>query len=366
MLGQAVAVAVLGRELGQDVVHGRPDLADQGIAVGTGGDGVPPGLQHELRAQVLPAADVLEPIAIGTVERVVVGSADVVGHRAAHLAGRGRAGRLDRDDLGVVDRDRGEQVADPAHLELGEELQGREGRVEVDVDRVVERVVETLEERELADVVGRRLRLADLAVLPERAAVDEEVQLVEEGHLVPVGPVGVGEVGRLPGLDPAPPVGQLLERVGDQVPGPQAASSPVARVALPPATPGPELDHRQVPGDREPDRATLAGREQDGRGDGRPRGSDRRRRHPRAVGLEPAVRGEVRPEVGVGRPGRSWHGRSARCRRRRERRSRGTRAWRSGQRRPDRRRRSPRRRLRGRRRGGGGQEVRRPPGDRPT
>ena len=119
-------------------------------------------------------------------ERVVVRAADVVRHGAADLARGCEAGRLDGDDLRVVDGDRREQVADATRLELREEPQDRERRVEIHVDRVVERVVGALEEGEPAGVVPVGLRAVDFARLPEAAAVDEEVELVEEGRLVPV------------------------------------------------------------------------------------------------------------------------------------------------------------------------------------
>ena len=219
------------------------------------------------------------------------------------LRGARATGRLDRDDLRVVDRDRREEVADPADLELGEQLEHRERGVEVDVDGVVERVVHALEEGEPADVVRRRIRAADLAVLPERATVDEEVELVEERHHVPVGAIGIGEVRRLPGLDGGPPRGRLGERVPSEVHGPLAGPAPVLRVALPPASTGPELDLGEVPGEGEPDGAALAGgegqggreRRSAGRGGGGIRKIDRRGVQ---VG-QATVGGEIRPELVV-------------------------------------------------------------------
>ncbi len=73
--------------------------------------------------------------------------------RVRQLAWRLAAGGLDADPRAVVHLDRGQQVTDPADLEFGEQLEHRERRVEVDIDRVVERVVDAFEEREPPSVV---------------------------------------------------------------------------------------------------------------------------------------------------------------------------------------------------------------------
>ena len=99
----------------------------------------------------------------------------------------------------------------------------------------------------------------DLAVLPERAAVHEEVQLVEQRHRVPVGSSGIVEVRRLPGLDRRTPGRRLGQRVAREVDGPRPAAAPCLRVPLPPLAARTELDDGQVPGDREPDGPPLAG-----------------------------------------------------------------------------------------------------------
>ena len=161
----------------------------------------------------------------------------------------------------VLDRDRREQVADARALELREQPEDRERRVEVDVDRVVEGVVDAFEQREPADVVGLRLRPADLTGLPERPAVDQEVQLVEQRRACTrrAAPGRRGSAAATPRsrrARPASPRGR-----GGEVPGARAGPAPVPRVALPPSPTGPELDHRQVPGEREPDRPALAGSE---------------------------------------------------------------------------------------------------------
>ena len=53
-------------------------------------------------------------------ERIVVRPAEIMRHGAADLARRREAARLDRHELGIVDRDRRDEVADAALLELGE------------------------------------------------------------------------------------------------------------------------------------------------------------------------------------------------------------------------------------------------------
>ena len=88
MLRQPVAVAVARGEVGQQRLDRRPGLADERVAVVARGDRIAPGLQDELRSEVLPVVDVLEVVAVRAVERVVVGAADVVRHRPADLAGR--------------------------------------------------------------------------------------------------------------------------------------------------------------------------------------------------------------------------------------------------------------------------------------
>ena len=191
------------------------------------------------------------------------------------LRGAVQPGRLDRHDLRVVDRDRLEQVADAAQLELREQLEQGERGVEVDVDGVVEGVVDALEEREPADVVGLRLRAADLAGSQNEPPSTRKYSSLNSAARVPVRARRVVE-------DTAParprwPVARPAPRRGRAARGPTRArrSAPSPRVALPPAPSGAELDDRQVPGDREPDRPALARGEHRGRRD---RGADADRR----------------------------------------------------------------------------------------
>ena len=265
------------------------------------GDGVAPRLQHELRPEVLPAVDILEAIPVRPVVRIVAGPADVVRDRPAHLARGVAAGCDDRDDRRIVDRDRRQKIADAAQLQLGIQLEQRKRSVEVDIDSVVERVVHALEQGEPAGVIRIGQGAADFARLPERAPVDEEVQLVEQRGPVPVRPVRVVEDRPLPRLDGRAPRRGLGERVHGELPGTAPGPAPVARVALPPASAGLELDHRQVPRQCEPDRAALAGLQRRGHRDGSARrpgrggiGSGRRGR------VETAVGGEIGPCVDVG------------------------------------------------------------------
>ena len=97
MLGKPVAVAVARGEMGQQSLDRRPGSADEGVTLGAGGDRVAPDLEHELRAEVLPVVDVLVVVAVGAVERVVVGPADVVRHRPADLADARLPGGYDPD-----------------------------------------------------------------------------------------------------------------------------------------------------------------------------------------------------------------------------------------------------------------------------
>src|SRR4029079_8412720 len=117
------------------------------------------------------------------------------------------------------------------------------------------------EEREPPGVVRRGEGTADFARLPERAAVDEEVQLVEQRGPVPRRPLGVIDDRALPGLDRGPPGGCLAKRVDRQIPGAIARTCPFTGVSLPTAPPATELDHRQIPGQPEPDRRALPGRQ---------------------------------------------------------------------------------------------------------
>ena len=181
MVRQAVAVRVLDREAPQRGLDDRPCLGDERVVVEQ--HHVAPHLEGELGREVDPAVDVLEAIAVGPDEGVLVRAAHVVRDRERRLAHARQARRLDRHGCRVGPGHRREEVADPAPLEVREQLDHRRGCVEVDVDGVVERVVEALEEREPAGIVRVRLGAADLARLPERPAVDEEVQLVEQRRL---------------------------------------------------------------------------------------------------------------------------------------------------------------------------------------
>ena len=219
------------------------------------------------------------------------------------LRGAPCPGRLDGHDLGSArPGSPSSRSRMPRSSSSGNSSSSGERGVEVDVDGVVERVVDALEQREPADVVGRRLRAADLAVLPERAAVDEEVQLVEQRHRVPVGARRVVEERRLPGLDgrvarPAPRRG----RAARGRPRASPVRPHVLRVALPPAPAGAELDDRQVPGDREPDGPALA------------RGQRRRSPRPRRPTPDPlADRAPMARAPGSSRPSAAKSAQSSR------------------------------------------------------
>ena len=152
VFGEAVAVPVGGSEPSQYRIDGREHFADQGLAVRSGRNGVAPGLEDELRSEVLPAVDVLEPVPVRPMERVVAGPAHVVRHRAGELARGVATGCRDVDEGRVVDGDRRQQVADPAQLKVREQLEHREGRVEVHIDGVVEGATDA-QHRETPDVV---------------------------------------------------------------------------------------------------------------------------------------------------------------------------------------------------------------------
>ena len=319
MLGQAVAVAVACREVAEQGFHRRPCGTDEGVAVGTRGDRIAPGLQHELGAEVLPVVDVLVVVAVRSVERVVVRPADVVGHGPADLAHGVRPGRHDPDDRRVVDGDRGQQVADATTLELRVEPEDGERRVEVHIDAVEVRVVGAFEQGEPARVGGVGLRAVHLAGFPEAPAVDEEVELVEEGCLVPVGPLVRREDRPLPGLDRPAPARRLGQGVAGEVERPLAGPAPRPRVALPPAPAGAELDDREVPGDRETKRPSLARCEVDGRSDGCSERLAGRTRASVVRWIEPTVRGEIGPDLAVRagiEPAPGGHGHAGRAGRR--------------------------------------------------
>ncbi len=221
-------------------------------------------------------------------------------YRAADLARRQGPGRLDRDDFGVIDRDRCQQVADASRLELREEPEDRERGVEVDVHGVVEPIVQAFQEGEPARLAGLWFGPANLTSLPERATIDQEIELVEEGALVPVGAVGGVEDRTLPCLDRIAPGRRCLQRMPGEVEGARAGPAPRPRVALPPLAPGPELDGRQVPGDRKTDRAALAGTQLQR---GRHGGADRLAvlvRGVVVVRFEPSIGREVGPQLGIG------------------------------------------------------------------
>src|SRR5206468_10128001 len=133
-------------------------------------DVIAPELEHELRVQVLPDVRILEPVAVRAVDRVLVGTAKIVGQRAADLSLGRLPAVVDRDDDGILAVHRRREVSDDLELEEREEAKERERRVEVDVERVVEGIVEALEQGESADPTVA-------LVGPDRPAVDEVVQL---------------------------------------------------------------------------------------------------------------------------------------------------------------------------------------------
>jgi hypothetical protein len=104
MLGQAVVIAVVPRQALEDGIDRRPGRPDE-VQVVPGGDGIPPDLEDELRAEVDPVVDVLVLVEVRPQERIVGWPADVVGHGAARLPRRGPPRRLDDHLLLVVDRD---------------------------------------------------------------------------------------------------------------------------------------------------------------------------------------------------------------------------------------------------------------------
>ena len=228
---------------------------------------VTPELEDELAVEVLPDVHVLESIGIHAQERVVRRTADVVGQGARALSRRRQPAPLDLDDRRVVDVHRIDEVANDRPFEVRPQPQQSERRIEVDVEGVVERVVEALDEGEPADVVravdrpfrheSRRRRLASRrvggTVGPDCSAVGDEVQLVEERRLVPVGSSRVGEDRRLPGLDLRGPGISAAESLGRDRPGVPAGRAEEPRIPPVPARPGTEARHRDVPRENERD-----------------------------------------------------------------------------------------------------------------
>ena len=127
-------------------------------------------------------------------ERVLVRPADIVDHRRRQLADGAMAVRPDRHERRIVDRHRLDDVAQRRQLEPRPQRQERERGVEVDVDGVVVRVVEALEQPEPVAGLRRRRRASGSSSVPQNVpAVDEVVQLVEECRLVPGRPLRVVE-----------------------------------------------------------------------------------------------------------------------------------------------------------------------------
>ena len=132
-----------------------------------------------------------------------------------------------------VDRP-GEGAAD-LDLEVRPQAAEGEGRIEEDVERVVEGVVEALDEPEhrveavAAAGVGARPGAGQLAIRPQGPAVDEEVELVEERGDVPVRPSPGHR-----GTAPARPRSRLATRRSG--PGPRRPSAtPRRRLSPAPA-----------------------------------------------------------------------------------------------------------------------------------
>jgi hypothetical protein len=87
MLGQAVTVAVERGEVSHRSPDGRPDLANISCLV-IRALPVEPGLKDELGIQILPAVHLLEVIVIDADERVLGGTAEVVGQRPRNFPRR--------------------------------------------------------------------------------------------------------------------------------------------------------------------------------------------------------------------------------------------------------------------------------------
>ena len=156
VLRETIVVAIAGRQTGQQGLHGRPRVPDERVPFGDrrGGDRIAPDLEDDLGSQVLPVVDVLELVPVRPIERVVGRSADIVRDGPARPCAAPAARRPRSSRPPGRPRDRREQVADPARLELREQPQDRERRVEVHVHAVVERVVGALEEGEPAGSSG--------------------------------------------------------------------------------------------------------------------------------------------------------------------------------------------------------------------
>ena len=90
-------------------------------------------------------------------------------------------------------------VALKGQLEPGKEVGEGKRCVEVDVVSVVEAVLVTLEVREPTKLPPRiAVVIASVKLEPNGAAVGQEVELVEDGALVPLGEAGVGQHRSLP------------------------------------------------------------------------------------------------------------------------------------------------------------------------
>ena len=294
--------------------------------------------------EVLPVVDVLERVPVGADERVVLRAADVVRDGAADLARR-PARRTPRSSRSrVVDRDRLEQVADPAQLQLGEQLEQRERGVEVDVDRVVERVVDALEEREPADVVGIRLRAADLAGSQNEPPSTRKYSSLNSAIVYQSGRSGSSRTGACQASIAASPGRGLGEGVPREVDRARRRSGPTPACSA--STSGGRRRTRRPAGPRRsrtgpsgarpgPSTNVAATAAPDARSAGRPPSDGP------PPGSQPPVGGEVRPKLPVGdrierRARAQLHAVAAQCRDRR-----ACRAGRSARRR--RRRRAPRR-----------------------
>jgi hypothetical protein len=104
-------------------------------------------------------------------------------------------------------------------------------------------------------------------VSPERAAVGQVIELVEELGAIPGGLVLVGDDGLLPGVDGLAPFFVMLERGAGDLPGVRALGAEEARVMAIPFAAAAELDDGQVPAERHGDEALFMRREREAHGE---------------------------------------------------------------------------------------------------
>src|SRR5690606_38302828 len=178
-------------------------------------------------------------------------AAEVMRDDAPHFAGHALPREHQADHLVVFAEERAGKVSLEAQLKLRPELCQRERRIEVHVVGVVHEVFVAFEIREVPHLtvvlpgVG-----CVLAIRPDRAAVHEEVRLVEKRLLVPVRQAAVLKYRGLPVLDLHFPRRVISERItGDERRG--AAITPVeAGIAAEPGAPLTEAGARHIPRQR--------------------------------------------------------------------------------------------------------------------